>query len=244
LTGDGRALSNTGTGETMSTNRVIPNQKTLLTGSAVAICAIGFLTVPGPAQAHPPLPLAPPSVCSVAGDIFRVFRSDGQLLTVDANGATFGPKANLYITADNPTELDTNHGTATGNVHNFGMDFTFSGGGAATSYHGEVVTDGSVDGWVVGSKPQINWTAKPGSVICTAETVGGTATVNKADDIYNQPDGNGQPYQADGKNIFVPQGQVQLATNPQRCDNWCHIVTNKVTGDAWIYADEGYVTVP
>lgn len=72
-----------------------------------------------------------------------------------------------------------------------------------------------------------------------------TATVLQNDDVYNKPDGNGKAYKdADGVNIFVPPGQVQLATNPARCDDWCHITTNLVPGDAWIYSATDFVTKP
>jgi len=73
-----------------------------------------------------------------------------------------------------------------------------------------------------------------------------TATVLKATNIHDLPDGEGTPFlDENGEPIFKPPGQVTLI-EPGLCrDQWCHVVAPEVPpGEGWIYIGEGHGTFP
>jgi hypothetical protein len=202
------------------------------------IVAAGFLAVPTAQAAHS---------CTVNGGYLQLYQPDGQhSVSVQANGSTLGPGAVVSTHGVNPVYGNAT-GSVSGNVVDFVIDWNDNKGTAI--YRGTVGDDGIAHGTATGNVIPINlW--NPGAfdstntLTCPAATPAAqTATVNKPDDIYDQPDGNGTPYKdANGKNIFKPKGQVQLVA-PDNCrNNWCHVVAPEVPGDAWIYAGEGYVT--
>jgi len=163
-------------------------------------------------------------------------------------------------------------GYLNGNVYGTGLSFTWKGDGGPPNFSGgdTITFSGTVDNDGSGHGTAMNTTTNKIStftlqkrLVCLDAPVvappppvqappavqpppaAATATVLQNDDIYNKPDGTGKAYKdADGINIFVPPGQVQLATNPARCDDWCHITTNLVPGDAWIYSAKDFVTKP
>lgn len=213
--------------------------------TATAMTAVGFVTVPGPAAQ------ADPISCTLDSPVLTLDLTDGSVFTVDWSGThpTGGTKS-VYEGGKVKFGGATGPGVVPANPYP-NIEFTIDWSDVTNHItgqidpnsgfaYGAVAKDNNVGGWT--------WSAQHEHFTCPTTQVPvaqNTATVNKPDDIYNLPNGNGTAYtDANGKNIFVPPGQVQLATNPQRCDDWCHIVTNKVTGDAWIYGAEGYVTVP
>src|SRR5262249_39829056 len=140
--------------------------------------------------------------------------------------------------------------TGTGVVPPSGIDFTIDWGDVSTHMVGAIdpMAGFAYGHGIKSGGAQWDWSAQHEHFTCGANqgtAAQNTATVNKPDDIYNKPDGNGTAYtDAKGNNIFKPKGQVQLV-EPDLCRNdWCHVVAPEVPGDAWIYAGEGYVTVP
>jgi hypothetical protein len=208
--------------------------------AATTMSALAFIPVPGPAQAD--------STCTLDSPVLTIDVTDGSVFTVDWSGThPTGSAKSVYEGG----KVKFGNATGPGVVPPSNIDFTINWGDVSTHMtgaidpaagfaYGQAAKGGNTGGWT--------WSAQHEHFTCAATqspAAQNTATVNKPDDIYNLPDGHGTAYtDANGKNIFAPPGQVQLATNPQRCDDWCHIVTNKVTGDAWIYGAEGYVTVP
>jgi hypothetical protein len=181
----------------------------------------------------------------------------GTVVTVPAT-----PDGKIAGRADGTfTGVDHGGGNATGQITGNDVDITvaFDGGevggvfaGANFHFVGKVLAAGGAAGTVTSTEGRepVDWhTRSTESIVCApvgpAPTAAKTATVNKPDDIYDKPDGTGTAYKNDdGSNIFKPAGPVQLVA-PDLCrDNWCHVVAPEVPGPAWIYAGEGFVTVP
>jgi|GEM_PF-2697801 len=223
-------------------NLISGSRSRFLVGAA-ALAVSSVLVVPAPAQAHPVAPLAPPSnICTFTKDRLVVNRSDGKFTVVGANGSTISGMGNVYLTLDNPTGLDTDYGSSTGAIKSYHISFTVTpkGGGAAETYEGEVTTEGGVTGWIQYTKPQINWNSDNGSVKCTSDTNGGTATVTDDVDVYSKPGG----HDADKMGFLEKGTQVNLVKGggcPQ--DDFCHVTGSNVpNGDG--YAWGTFFTTP
>ncbi len=194
------------------------------------------------------MPTAKADSCTVNGGELHIQQPVGHDVDVQANGSTLGPGVVVSTFGINPV-----YGNATGSVEgttvNFVIDWNDNQGTAI--YSGTVGDDGFAHGNSTGNVVPINlWNPGPwdstNTLNCSGvNTTGETATVNKPDNIYDQPDGNGNVYlDNNGNPIFKPVGQVQLV-EPDLCRNdWCHVVAPEVPGPAWIYAGEGFVTVP
>lgn len=160
------------------------------------------------------------------------------------------------------TGFDHGTGRADGQITGTNVDVTVvfaqgeSGGifnGITMHFEGFVLSNGGAGGAMTTSEGKSGgWhTRTTESVACkvadaaAVEAAPKTATVKKPVDISDGPDGTGTPYKnADGDNVFKPAGEVQLVA-PDLCrKDWCHVVAPEVPGPAWIYAGEGFVTVP
>jgi hypothetical protein len=173
------------------------------------------------------------------------------MLVVDTQpgGKKVGPNAILYTTQDNPQNTDVlARGSASGAMPADGaiVEFTFTANGRQPEEYFGVLT---YKGAALGTDG-IGWSTPDGSVTCTSPSGSSgakTATVLQATDIYNAPNGTGQPYKdANGANRFKPPGQVQLVA-PELCNtatNWCHVVAPEVPGQAYIYIGDGLGTYP
>ncbi|MCV7423029.1 hypothetical protein H7K45_20970 [Mycobacterium yunnanensis] len=212
---------------------------------ATVVGASCALTSTAPAQAADPN-------CTFVRDSFTVLRKDGTMLIAQSSsgGKAVGPKSTLYVTQQTPLG-DTDvlaRGTARGAIPARGaiVEFTFDGGGRSDRYFGVITTEGAILG-----TDGIGWSSPNGSVSCTKLEPGAgakTATVLKPTDIFDAPNGTGQPYlDANGRNRFAPRGQVALVA-PELCDtstNWCRIVPpSGVNGKAFIYIGEDYGSYP
>lgn len=215
-----------------------------LAAVATAVGAIGALTSAIPAQAADPN-------CTFLRDILTVNRKDGTMLIVQSQsgGKAVGPKATIYVTQQTPLG-DTDvlaRGSASGAIPARGaiVQFTFDNPGRSERYFGVITDRGAVQG-----TDGIGWSSPEGSVTCSKEgpNGGATATVLKPTDVYDAPNGTGQPYRdSNGVNRFVSPGQVRLVA-PELCDaatNWCRIVPpSGVSGSAFIYIGEDYGSYP
>ena len=149
-----------------------------LSVTAITIGATAMIAGLPPAHARPPLPLAPPQVCSFTKDTFGFTRSDNSSagLNAQVGGTNLGPRGVLFLGPPSTSEFDRSNGNVSGAISDFHMDFTvnYDDGplsGKSDTYHGEITDQGAVTGWVLNSNPQINWNANPGSVKCTSDTV-------------------------------------------------------------------------
>ncbi len=194
------------------------------------------------------MPVAHASSCTVNGEYLSIHQVNGNhTVTLQASGSTLGPGVVVATDGINPV-----YGHATGSIAgttvNFVIDWDDNQGTAI--YSGDTGSDGFAHGNSTGNVVPINlWNPGPwdstDALDCSQLTpTGQTAFVNQPDNIYDQPDGNGNEYLDDNGNpIFKPVGQVQLV-EPDGCRNdWCHVVAPEVPGPAWIYAGDGFVTV-
>ena len=121
-----------------------------LLAAATALTAIGFLTIPAPAQAHPVLPLAP-GACSqyLFNGNFSLKQSNGDTVVFSSIGPTASGNATATGGLNGPL-----HGVVTGGIQGDKLDFTIvwnvnAPGTTATSqgdYTGYVSADGFVHG--------------------------------------------------------------------------------------------------
>lgn len=196
---------------------------------ATAVGTVGALATAVPAQALPPMPLAPPQPCSFTKDTLVALRSDGQMATPDTQvgGTNMGPKGTLFDSQQGPfTEFDKTAATVTGNVHDYHVSFTMNYPGRSEQYEGETFGDGHVEGWIQYTNPQINWSTPAGTLKCTSETVAGTYTVTDDVDVYDIPDGD------NGKKLGFLKAGTQVRAVDGKCttDAFCHVTGPDVPG--------------
>jgi hypothetical protein len=250
--------------KTEGTNVSTTIERNMVLVAATAISAVGLLNLSAPAYADP-IPVPPNCnnhflFSTVDVDITQDNGIDVFPATDQGGTNIAGP---AYYLAG-PARAKTTGSVVGGMNENF-IDFTANwDNGGSNHYTGQINPDGSMSGTTLNNKNvKNNWNSGRGSLKCApvapvaaAAPVNpvnpppvvppptATATVNKSDDIYNLPDGNGTPYlDANGHNIFKSPGQVQLVS-PDLCrQDWCHVVAPEVQGQAWIYAGEGFMTV-
>ena len=228
--------------------------------AATAIGAVGFFTVPAPAQAAPlaPLPLAP--ACNSYGFNGATALSQDNGWAVQFNST--GPSATGPATASSDTGTQM-HGTLSGGINGRAVDFTINwDNGSRGRYVGQVNEDAGFaaatgttgdSGWrLLGPlecltpnnplppapppleqqvpKP-LPYQVPPPVVV---EIPKQFATVVSPVDVYNLPDGKGTVYKkADGSNVFLETGRQLQLVEPCRSD-WCHLVVAEVPGEAWV----------
>jgi hypothetical protein len=224
--------------------------------AATVLCAAGLLTVPSPAQAKPPIPLAPKCDAFAFPATFRVNQNDFWLVTIPGNGKELqGVASASGPGGERITGLVVGGLTGINSV-----DFTINwDNGHRSRYTGAVQPNGNVTGGrqdvrAEGAGPDNTRWGTETPLLCTktvdigqtgqtgdAETK--TATVLRDTSIYPTP-GGGAPYKdANGEDKFKSPGKVQLVP-PELCreDNWCHVVgaPQVPEGEAWIYiGDDG-----
>jgi hypothetical protein len=224
----------------MSDKRKTQNAQLLV--AAAALGAGGLLAAP---TAHAV------ENCTVPGEYLRLDMPEngGYTITLSTKNGAIGDSGLSLATP----ELGV-YGKVVGGITGRNVDFTITWNDTKTNarFIGTVGQDGFASGTATGASVPINqWNPGPWRstepLNCAAEqgAAAKTATVNKATNIFNKPDGLGTEYlNAAGTPIFKPPGQVQLVA-PDLCRNdWCHVVAPEVPGDAWIYIGDGFGTFP
>ena len=216
---------------------------------AVAVIAGGLFAAAVPAaQAHPVFALAPPCEAYkfvgvqdwIVGSFTFVIPTQGDRAVGDADAV-----------GKDPGQLS--HGHSSGGVTGKDIDVTvyFDDGflnGKTARFTGQVHDDGSASGDLIDltTNKTEPWASQFSDRIdCEkrAQQTSPTATVSIATDVYNAPDGNGQPYTngVQNQNVAAQPGQVQLV-GPELCksNDWCHIVPPQGAGNpSWIYIGPG-----
>jgi hypothetical protein len=236
--------------------------KSQLFAAATAISAVGFLTFPAPAQANPMFPLAPgcASYSWPGGGGFSVHAGNGT--TTNMSTSQDRVVGRSFYLADGAQAADATYGNPSGGIiGGTSIDITINwdqGPGAGYAWHfvGKINDDGLASGTLHASNRDDAWSSSQKFSCITSATPPApapqapaqpppkTATVLKATDIYDLPDGKGTKYKnAQGKPIFKGPGPVTLVA-PDLCrDNWCHVVAPEVPpGNGWIYIGEGLGT--
>jgi len=211
--------------------------------TATAMTALGFITIPGPAAQ------ADPTSCTLDSPVLTLDVTDGSVYTIDWSGThpTGGTKS-VYEGGKVKFGGATGPGVVPANPYP-NIDFTINWGDVTNHItgqidpvagfaYGQVAKGGNNGGWT--------WSAQHEHWTCAANSTGGTqtaktATVSIATDVYNAPDGNGQPYKNGDQNVAAQPGQVQLV-GPELCksNDWCHIVPPQGAGNpSWIYIGPG-----
>jgi len=158
-----------------------------------------------------------------------------------------GPKGTLFNSQQGPfTELDKTSGGVSGGITDYHISFVFTPPGRSEQYEGEAMPTGAVTGWIQGGGSG-SWSSPAGSVKCTSETNGGTATVTGAVDVYSKPGGNDvdkKPVTATFPGFLAAGTHVNLVKGGG-CppEDWCHITGSNVPdGDG--YAWGSFFTTP
>lgn len=219
-----------------------------LIGAAVALANVGPATAATPAHIQPvaaashtlshgaaiSLAAPPSNVCTFTSNRLVAHRKDGKQTVVVTDGSTVSGFGNVYLTLDHPTALDTTYGSATGAIKNYHISFTVTPnyvGATSERYEGEITIKGGVSGWMQGNGP--SWTADPGSVKCSSDSVGGTSTVTDDVDVYSKAGGDNR-----FKTGFLRKGTQVHRVSGGDCpqNNWCHITgTNVPGGDGYAW---------
>jgi hypothetical protein len=223
--------------------------------AATAMSAVGFLTVPGMAQAEPMFPLAPACAKYEFDAPFQYTQDNEYVVQIPVTGDRAGPGKAMYLI---PGRTLGTFGTPSGGIHGRTIDIRVNweegpGKGLSSNITGQINDDlfatgvaknsqGVTNTWKSSFKQKCVPAAAPVPVQ-PPPLAPKTATVLMATNIFNLPDGEGTEYlDDDGQPIFKPPGAVQLVA-PDLCrDNWCHVVAPEVDGPAWIFIGDGFGT--
>jgi hypothetical protein len=158
-----------------------------LFAAATALCAIGFLTVPAPAQARPPLPLAPPCDNYQFPPRFT-FRQDNGITVDMSNSATttFHGDGAQYANA-NASEMVIGH--AVGGITGQTIDFTINwDSGFSNHYTGVVNGNNTAQGMSVNNHNTQNvWASGPLSCVTPPVDIGRPDVVTDTPPVSSGP---------------------------------------------------------
>jgi hypothetical protein len=226
--------------------------------AATAIGAVGFFTVPAPAQAAPlaPLPLAP--ACTSYGFNGATALSQDNGWAVQFNST--GPSATGPATASSDTGTQM-HGTLSGGINGRAVDLTINwDNGQKGRYVGQVNEDAGFAaatgttgdaGWrllgplqcltpAAASPPADNRPSAPIGKALVRATVGAD---NDVYDVKNVPDGTGHIIgQLHAGDPVQVQGHCTPGDAEGKAGDWNHVVVPDMpggTGWAW-----GFITCP
>jgi hypothetical protein len=226
--------------------------------AAPAVAAVGLLAgISPPAQALPPLPLAP----ACAKFEFYQGRLDmwldnGMLVTVQGYGTNVGNTAQYNI----PNKTAPTYGTPSGGIIGagdvIGINVNWNqgpGAGTSSSYTGQIDPNGVANGTQTDQNGQVHWQTRGNTFKCVpaaAEpapppadqnppnqppaTNKATVTVLQPADVYDAPDGKGNRIGDESFFLRPEDGAYQLV-EPCR-NNWCHLVIPAAPGgQGWVY---------
>jgi hypothetical protein len=234
-----------------------------LFAAATAITAVGFLTVPTPAQAGPTLPLAPPcNQYGFNGD-FRIRQDNGWQVLFNSTGPGAGTGSVVAVNNDNVGKLTG--GVGGGGINGRNVDFNVNWAGVGRGhYTGTVGDDGLVHRGVYvdqSSGQSVNWDSTiplgcstptapvvltPGATDPPPHQVGPQApivpgaTVTNDVDVYDVPGGNGQiiGILRSGRQVKFATANGLPAAPGQTCkpQDWCHVVIPELPGGSgWVW---------
>jgi hypothetical protein len=215
-----------------------------LFAAATVISAVGFLTVPAPAQADRMLPLAPACASfEFTNARIDMWQDNGVLATVQGYGTQVGNTGQYNI----PGQTEATYGNPTGGIMGRAVNMIVSwtkgpGAGGSTQYRGQIDDNGYVSGTSDNLKGDIsNWKthealkcvppAAPAPPPPPPPPPPATALVTSDVDVYDAPGGNGNVI-----GILRVRSQVHLVGSCKP-EDWCHVSGPAVppNGDGWVW---------
>ena len=209
-----------------------------LFAAAMAVSATGLFSATGPAQALPPIPLAPGD-CQTwvfPGGTVQLTQATGEVLSFTASGAVDDSVAHWkYPNGASDPGRATAGIAPDGHIEVIWYEKQGSEVQRSIEFDGDVGADGTARGVRPGSDTDVTWTSTPMKCDSAAPTSQANSREVTGDvDVYDVPGGVGTVIGM----LEGGEGQrVQLGSGCKE-DRWCNVVWPAGPGGtAWVWGD-------